>query len=148
MSIETTKNIPTHFFRVAKGALFADALLAFVQKEGIPAATCSAIGAVEDVVLAYYNLETRAYEEKQLEDVWELVALTGNIATKEGSPFLHAHVVVSDPDMQTRGGHLVSCTVAATVEVTLHPLPKAITRSFDEVTGLHLLDIPTLGGEK
>jgi hypothetical protein len=131
-------------FRVARGGVLPDALTNYVRTNKIAAATCTAIGAIEDVVLAYYDLTDRTYKEQRLEGIWELVSLIGNVATKDGAPYLHAHVVVSDPDMHTRGGHLVSCTVAATVEVTLTPRQDAITRSFDEDTGLFLMNIPTV----
>jgi len=37
--------------------------------------------------------------------------LEGNVALKEGEPFIHAHVVLSDHNMQTLGGHLFETTV-------------------------------------
>ena len=43
----------------------------------------------------------------------ELVSFEGNITLKDNQPFLHAHVVLSDHDMNTFGGHLFETTIAA-----------------------------------
>ena len=49
----------------------------------------------------------------------ELVSFEGNITLKDGSPFPHVHVVLSDHNMSTAGGHLFETTVAAVGEFFL-----------------------------
>ena len=45
--------------------------------------------------------------------------MEGNVALKDGEPFIHAHVVLSDHNMQTLGGHLFETTVGVAGEFFL-----------------------------
>ena len=45
--------------------------------------------------------------------------MEGNVALKDGEPFIHAHVVLSDHKMQTLGGHLFETTVGVAGEFFL-----------------------------
>ena len=49
----------------------------------------------------------------------ELVSFEGNVTLKNEIPFVHSHVVLSNHDMQTIGGHLFETTVSAVGEFFL-----------------------------
>jgi len=107
-------------------------------------ATFNAIGAVKDVELGYFHADTHEYDRHRLDGEWELIHCAGNISLKEGEPFVHAHVVVSGPDLSCRAGHLFNATVAVTAEVHLLPLGVKVERKLDDETGIALLDLPDL----
>ena len=50
---------------------------------------------------------------------FELTSLVGNITIKNGNPFVHIHVNVSDEACNAYGGHLFSGTITATGELII-----------------------------
>jgi predicted DNA-binding protein with PD1-like motif len=80
------------------------------------------------------------YKDVDLSEPMEIVSLYGNISLKDGKPFVHAHVVLSDEKGNARGGHLLpgSSPVFA-CEITIEEFegPELI-RGFDERTRLAL----------
>ena len=69
----------------------------------------------------------------------EIVSMYGNISLKNGKPFVHAHVVLSDKKGNARGGHLLPGSSVFACELTIEEFegPELI-RGFDERTGLTL----------
>ena len=70
------------------------------------------------------------------EDTGELVSCQGNVTLKDGRPFVHAHVTISDHSMRTRGGHLFEATVSAVGEFFLRRVDSSVHRKLDEDIGL------------
>jgi predicted DNA-binding protein with PD1-like motif len=118
-----------------------EAILALVKELGLGSGSACGIGGVEDVVLGYYDLEARTYKKRELSGRYELVSLVGNVSIVEGEPFVHAHAVVSGPDMAALGGHLFGAKVAVTAEIYLWGSATPLTRSLDERVGLNTLDL-------
>ena len=131
-----------YLIALSRGERVRETLTAFCVREGIAAGTFSALGALSDVRIAFYDLDSKEYLEDVLESDHEVLSCIGNIALVEGEPFIHAHVVLGDRDMSARGGHLVEAEVAVTLEVSLQPLPEAAVREYDEAIGLNLLALP------
>ena len=130
-----------YLIRLSRGDRLFDSIISFGESEKIDSAFFSGIGAVEDVVLGYYDLKKKEYMKKEFDGIWELVSLTGNFAKADDGPIIHAHGVLSDPRSKTIGGHIFGFTTAATVEIYLVPLKAGLERVFDQETGLKLLDI-------
>jgi predicted DNA-binding protein with PD1-like motif len=130
-----------YLIRLSKGDILFDSIISFGESEKIDSAFFSGIGAVEDVVLGYYDLKKKEYIKREFDGIWELVSLTGNLAKADDGLIIHAHGVLSDPGSKTIGGHVFGFTTAATVEIYLVPLKAGLERKFDEETGLKLLDI-------
>ena len=62
----------------------------FVQRENIHAATFTAIGALSDAVLLYFNWEKKEYETIAVREQVEVAALIGDVADDpKGKPMLH-----------------------------------------------------------
>lgn len=87
------------------------------EHEKIVGASVAAIGAIEDPELGFYKLERKEYIRKVFKGNWELVSFLGNISLKDGKPFLHAHVSISDNNFTVVGGHFFDARVAAVVEM-------------------------------
>lgn len=132
-------NENTYVLRFDKDEEVIAGLLAFAEKEKITAATFSAIGASSQVVLAYYDLEKKAYHDQTLYEDMEILSVTGNIGQMEGKVMIHAHGIFGDSELQTHGGHCKAIKVSATCEVTISCLDGELNRAFDPDTGLNLL---------
>ena len=113
----------------------------FVAERGIGSGVISGIGGVTGVVLGYYDLAAKEYRKRELEGIYEMLSLVGNVSFLGDEPFVHAHAVVSGADMAAMGGHLFSATVAVTAELYLWASSIRVTRSLDERVGLNTLDI-------
>jgi predicted DNA-binding protein with PD1-like motif len=111
-------------------------LVSIAKKEKIQTALVSGIGGFRRAEIAYYTPERKKYDPKVFAEQMEVVSLVGNIALRDGSPFLHAHVSLSRDDMSVVGGHLVSAEVNPFVEIILTPTSNKANRRFNEETGL------------
>jgi hypothetical protein len=131
-----------HFtIRLSRGEKVMDSLTRFCEEEGIQSGVVSAVGAVKNTEMGYYDLQKREYFFKTYLDDMEVVSMTGNVALVENKPFLHVHAVLSDTDNTAHGGHLKEAEVAVTLEVQLVSLAGSVERKLDESIGLKLLDI-------
>ena len=113
----------------------------FAKREGLSGSQFTAIGAFRRAALGYFDWETKAYDKIPVEEQAEVVSLMGDIATKEGEPQVHAHVVLGMRDGTTRGGHLLEAEVRPTLEVVLTESPAHLQKAHDEETGLALIQI-------
>ncbi len=115
-------------------------LAIFAEENNISAAVFTALGALKDAKLGFYDQKRHVYGEIALPEPVELVSCVGNISLKDGQPFVHAHAVLSDEKGNARGGHLLGGTIfAAEVHIT-ELLGEILARKLDKVTGLSLWD--------
>jgi len=114
-------------------------LTAFADKYNINMAVFSAIGAVVSATLGYYDQKKKEYVSYREPHPLEIISCTGNISLKEGTPFVHAHAVLSDGKGRTTGGHLFSETPVFAGEFYVQELTGSpFSRIHDETTGLML----------
>ncbi len=126
-------------YSLKKGAVIPDAIVAIAQSEGVKSASIQSIGGVESLKLGYYNSATKKYEEHSYEEFMEVTGLIGNIALKDGKPFLHAHGTFGRRDGTVVGGHLLTARVSPLLEVVVEPTLNEVKREFDEDTGLYVI---------
>ena len=113
----------------------------FTKDRGFTAGHFTAIGALSDVKLGFFDWEQKHYKNIPLTEQVEVLSLVGDIALKEGDPTLHAHVVVGKSDGTAHGGHLMEAHVRPTLEVILVESPSLLRRTMDPESGLALIDI-------
>lgn len=135
-----TVNTSSELFRLPIGACLPTHLVEVAVRRGWPSAVCCGIGGISDVVLAYYDIETREYLNFSVPGIVELVSLNGNLTERDGAPFWHLHACVADRTGRTWGGHLVSCTVALTLELAVWPMNSRHERHENNELGLKLLN--------
>jgi predicted DNA-binding protein with PD1-like motif len=111
------------------------------KKNEIMTATFTAIGALKNAKLGFYDQEKHEYLETLLSSPQEIASCVGNVSLKEGEPFVHAHAVLADQSGNTRGGHLLEGKVFAAEVHLIELLGTKIIRKNDVVTGLSLWDI-------
>ncbi len=124
--------------RVSHNADLIQQITDFAASRNIETATFTAIGALKRATLGYYDQNGHQYNEIDIGSACEIASCIGNISIKDGAPFAHAHVVLSDDEANTKAGHLLRATVfAAEVHITVLNGPK-LERKYDDVTGLSL----------
>lgn len=111
------------------------------KKEGITAASFTAIGALKHAKLGYYDQRKHEYSTIAISNPHEIASCIGNISFKNGQPFVHAHAVLADKEGNTKAGHLFEGIVFAS-EVHLSILKGVrLERKYDDETKLSLWSI-------
>lgn len=118
-----------------------ECLLEFGRENRLEAASFTGLGALSDVTLGFFDLETKDYQRTPLDEQVEIVTLVGNFATKDGEIKLHPHIVVARRDGRAFGGHLMEGHVRPTLEVVVRDEPSHLKRETDPATGLPLIRI-------
>ena len=120
----------------------SDGLLTIAREHQVTGAYFTAIGALSEVTLGYWEWETKQYRRLPVREQVEVLSLAGNIALgPDGAPKVHAHIVISKRDGSAHGGHLLDARVRPTLEVMLVEVPEQLRRRIDARTGLPLLDV-------
>ena len=113
----------------------------FAEEHNLSASRITAIGALSEVVLGFFDWEKKDYERIVIREQVEVLALVGDIALDQGKPKVHAHLVVGLRDGRARGGHLLEAKVRPTLEVILTESPGYLKRELDPQSGLALIRI-------
>jgi uncharacterized protein len=109
-------------------------------RERLDAAQFSAIGALAEAELAYFDWDKKEYQPIPVKEQVEVAAMLGDIAVDdEGRPALHAHLVLGKRDGGAVAGHLIEATVRPTLEVVITEAPRHLRRRKDKATGLSLI---------
>lgn len=115
-------------------------LYRLAESEKLSAAQVTAIGAFREVVLSYWDWDTKKYQEIPVRDQVEVLSLNGDITQDpNGKPKLHLHTVIGRRDGAAMGGHLKEAHVRPTLEVLLTETPAHLRRELDPETGLALI---------
>lgn len=118
---------------------FIASLTGYCTEKQIAAGYITAIGACDKLKIAWYNLETKQYEDHEYKEDIEIAGIIGNVALIDGKPFIHAHGTFGRRDMSVIGGHIRSMTISAACEVRLEVFSGKIERKYDKFTGLKLM---------
>ena len=123
------------------GDQVAAGLTEFAKAEQLGAAHFTAIGAFQELTLGSFDWESKQYQKIPVREQVEVLSLAGNLTLADGSPKLHAHVVVGKRDGTAHGGHLIEAIVRPTLEVILIESPKHLERRHDPQSGLALIKL-------
>lgn len=128
--------------RFDNGRDVLDGLNELVRKNQVNAGSLTAIGTVEKASVGFF-LGDGQYSTVAIDGPLEIVSCFGNVSVKDNQPFVHAHIILSDRNGRTYGGHLMpGCLVDATLEVTVQAYDGIdLVRKQDPKTRLFLLDI-------
>jgi uncharacterized protein len=121
----------------------------FAKRERISGAQLTAIGALSDAELKYFDWESRKYRTIPVREQVEVASLVGDVAlSPEGGPALHAHVVLGRRDGTALAGHLGRAHVRPTLEVMLTESPAHLHKRLDPDSGLALIYPQDTGGKR
>jgi uncharacterized protein len=127
----------------AKGDEAFSGLQEFAEKYQIQSAHFTAIGALDEATLAWFDPQRKMYRSIPIHGQVEVVSMIGDIGLYQGKPTVHTHMVVGLPDGTTRGGHVLDAHVSPTLEVMVTIDPIAMHKRLDPETDLTLID-PTM----
>jgi uncharacterized protein len=129
----------TLFLQAEPGEEVVSAATRFLDQRKIYAGSFTAIGACEEAEVGFWDPKARTYLKETIKGPLEILAMTGNVAqTDDGRSFIHAHIVLGDRAMNTRGGHLFRVIAEPTCEIVLKPLQGIVDRRLVEACGLRL----------
>ncbi|MGH6670424.1 MAG: PPC domain-containing DNA-binding protein [Xanthobacteraceae bacterium] len=112
----------------------------FVAHERIRTAQLTAIGALSDVILMYFDWEKKSYQRIPVNEQVEVASLIGDVAEgPDGKPSLHIHLVVGKRDGTAMAGHLAEAHVRPTLEVVVTENPVHLRKVKDKDSGLPLI---------
>lgn len=128
-----------HLFRLPKDADLLTALETICLERDINHASIALIGALTRASLGFYLQDERRYVSHDVDKPLEILSGIGNVSLKEGRPFVHLHLSLSDDTGAALGGHAMpGCRVFA-AEAAIQPAEGPNRhRVYDEATGLFL----------
>ncbi len=127
--------------RLESGEEIHSSLTGFMFAKGIKGASVMGIGALSSYSLGYYNLSENEYHRKDYDEAAELLSCVGNLSYTGETAVAHLHVVLSNMNMETRGGHLFEGVISATGEFSIID-SKIKLKRLDRESGFPFLDLP------
>ena len=126
--------------QIEKGSDLYSSITRIAREHNLTMGRVTGMGAVQRARLAFYDQNAMKYCEMDLRDPMEIVSLYGNISMKEGQPFAHVHIVLSDDKGNSKGGHLLpGDTPVFACELVIEEFAgPQLERHIDEATGLAL----------
>ena len=115
-------------------------LTAFAASRRLSAAHFTAIGALSDATLGYFDRAKKEYKKISIREQVEVLSLVGDLALEGSDPKVHAHIVLGKSDGTAHGGHLIVGHVWPVLEMVLTAPPAHLRRKSDPETGPALLD--------
>jgi predicted DNA-binding protein with PD1-like motif len=105
---------------------------------GMRAGTLSVVGAVQNLVVAYFDQAAKKYRDFDRYDTpMEISGGVGNVSMKDGEPFVHIHITGAAADGTIVAGHLMEGTKVYMIEAYFRVLEgEAPVREPDDELGL------------
>jgi predicted DNA-binding protein with PD1-like motif len=141
LGIKTFAKGRNFLMRVEYDSDFLDFLTDIARKQRLATAAFTAVGALKEAKLGFYDQERHVYMESLLAGPQEIASCVGNVSVKDEAPFVHAHVVLVDQSGVVRAGHLLAGRVFAAEVHLIELVGEKIERKTDAMTGLSLWDI-------
>jgi predicted DNA-binding protein with PD1-like motif len=117
-------------------------LKAFATKELLGGAQITAIGALSQARLTYFDWETKAYQPIEVSEQVEVASLVGDVAMgPDGTPSVHVHAVLGRRHGAALAGHLEEAYVRPTLEIIVTEMPAHLCKAKDAETGLALIKL-------
>lgn len=112
----------------------------FANRYHIADAHFTGIGAVGSATLGWLNLAQKQYHAIPVTQQCEVLSMIGDIATFNGKPVVHTHVVLGHHDGTTVGGHVWELHVNPTLEVFVTANSTPLKKKPDDASGMKLID--------
>ena len=131
----------TYIIYLEQGESIMAMLTQFCKDHQIINGQISGLGAIKEIELGSYDLKNQEYITHKLDDTWELTSYQANIQLKDGEPFIHAHINISDHDLTVKGGHLFDAKFAVVGEFILRNINSNGKRVFNSEIGLACMNL-------
>ncbi len=117
-------------------------LQSFAARERLGGAQITAIGALSDARLAYFDWQTKSYLPIAVDEQVEVASLIGDIAVgPDGDASIHVHAVLGKRSGAAVAGHLKEAHVRPTLEMIITEMPEHLCKAKDEASGLALIKL-------
>jgi uncharacterized protein len=131
----------TYVLVLYQGDQVQAAIAAFANDQHVVDAHFSAIGAVRDPEVAWFDESRKEFKAMSLHEQMEVLTLSGDVTLGvDGKPVVHTHLVLARSDGQSWGGHLIEATASPTIELYVTTYPEPLRKRIDPATGLQLID--------
>jgi uncharacterized protein len=134
---EPTKQYAVIFYQ---GDEAFSGLSEFAEKYQVTSAHFTAIGALNEATLGWFDPQRKMYKKIPVVGQHEVIGMSGDIALYQGKPVVHTHMVVGSPDGTTLAGHVLAAYASPTLEVMVTVDPIMMQKRFDPATDLTLID--------
>ena len=127
---------------LARGDEVMTALSAFANAEQLTAASFTAIGAVQNAEVGWFDFSKQRYKAMRYAEQVEVSSLVGDIGIgSDGKPVVHAHATLARESGRAFGGHLIRATVSPTLEVFITAYPQPLKKQLDSKDDLELFQL-------
>jgi predicted DNA-binding protein with PD1-like motif len=123
----------------AKGDEVISGITDFAVQQRIVSARFTAIGALQEATIAWYDRGLKSYKLMPIDRQVELASLIGDIALYNNMPVIHAHCSLGLPDGSTKAGHVMKAVTYPTVELFMTVFPTPLHKEVDTETDLKLI---------
>ena len=129
----------THLGRIPQGVDLLKGISQVLFELDVTSGSVNIIGAVRKAMFGYYDQEEQKYVTLSHDEEAEILSCTGNVTLKDGKPFGHLHIMLSDTDGKAMGGHLLEGTEVYVAEYIVEEWDgPPLIRELDPETGLYL----------
>lgn len=84
----------------------------------------SGVGMLSRVKLGFFCVESDDYNTTELEGIFDINSIIGNICQRDGKPWPHVHATFNAPDHKCFGGHILEAKCHITMEVGIQVLQE------------------------
>lgn len=138
--MEYRKFDDSYVVRLNKGEEVIESLKSLCKNEDIKLAEITGLGASNLVEIGVFNVNTKEYNTKVFEGMFEITSLVGNATRKDDEVYLHIHINFGDENGTVKGGHLVRANISATSEIIVRKINGEVERKLSDEIGLNLLE--------
>ena len=128
------------FVRFDPGEEVVERLKELCAELDIEAGSLSAIGALGEATIGFFNPELKKYQQKDLTGDFEITSMVGNISTMEEEVYLHIHITLGDKNFNITGGHFDRGVVSATCEMVIDTADGEVDRIKGQKYNLNLFN--------
>jgi len=114
------------------------ALTDFAKRHHRGVAYFTAIGAVHDAKVGWFDPGRKQYKVIDVDGQVEVVSLVGDIGDVDGRPVVHAHAVLGGASGEVKGGHLIHAIASPTLEVFISTGRAVLEKKPDAASGITL----------
>ena len=116
---ETTADVHVFQANFGAGDEIVSGLTDLMLKHNIKSGYVTGLGGLSGALLAFGDPKVNAFRKIPITDKCELVSLVGDIAERDGKPYVHLHAVVAFADGSTKAGHVMEAHVAPIAEISV-----------------------------
>ena len=116
---ETTTAVHVFQANFGAGDEIVSGLTDLMLKHDIKSGYVTGLGGLSGALLAFGDPKVNAFKKIPITDKCELVSLVGDIAERDGKPYVHLHAVVAFADGSTKAGHVMEAHVAPIAEISV-----------------------------